>query len=55
MKKVLWIVLPAILLFVGTAAAQDSDRIAPMLEKGTQGVGFQRLHRFRGTRWGRGY
>jgi len=40
MKKVLWIVLPAILLFIGTAEAQDQNRIVPMLEKGTKELGF---------------
>lgn len=40
MNKVLWIVIPAFLLFVGTAQAQDQNRMAPMLEKGTKEVGF---------------
>ena len=52
MKKVLWIVLPAILLFIGTAEAQDQDRIAPMLEKGTKELGFSGYIDFEGPAGG---
>lgn len=52
MKKVLWIVLPAILLFIGTAEAQDQNRIAPMLEKGTKELGFNGYIDFEGPSGG---
>ena len=52
MKKVLWIVLPAILLFIGTAEAQDQDRIVPMLEKGTKELGFSGYIDFEGPAGG---
>lgn len=40
MKKVIWLVLAAILLFVGTLQAQDQQRTVPMLEKGAKELGF---------------
>ena len=52
MKKVLWIVLPAILLFIGTAEAQDQNRIVPMLEKGTKELGFSGYIDFEGPAGG---
>lgn len=54
MKKMLWIVLPAILLFIGTAEAQDQDqyRIAPMLDKGSKELGFSGFIDFEGPAGG---
>ena len=52
MKKMLWIVLPAILLFIGTAEAQDQNRIVPMLEKGTKELGFSGYIDFEGPAGG---
>lgn len=52
MKKVLWIVLPAILLIIGTGNAQAQDPIAPMLQKGTQELGFAGFVDFEGPSGG---
>lgn len=52
MKKMLWIVLPAILLFIGTAEAQDQYRTAPMLDKGIKDVGFNGFIDFEGPAGG---
>ncbi|MBR9986907.1 MAG: hypothetical protein KFF68_13450 [Desulfosarcina sp.] len=52
MKKVMWILLPAMLLFVGTAAAQDQDRMSPMFEKGTKELGFTGYIDFEGPAGG---
>ena len=52
MKKVIWIVLPFILLFIGTAEAQDPNRVLPMLQKGAQELGFSGYIDFEGPSGG---
>ena len=52
MKKSLWIMFAVILLCVGTAGAQEQERVVPMLEKGTREVGLTGYIDFEGTAGG---
>jgi hypothetical protein len=56
MLKMLWIVLTAIVLFIGTAEAQDQYqdqyRVAPMLEKGARELGLNGYIDFEGPAGG---